>query len=83
MPVLSVKGYFDGTSIIPLEEIPVKQNQKVIITVLDEFMEPEKSVSRLSMRGALARYANPALIEEEKNAWERAAAEKRLHGNDE
>jgi hypothetical protein len=30
------------------------------------------------MRGALAEYADPALIEKEKGAWERAAVDK--HG---
>lgn len=33
--MISVKGYFDGTVCIPLEEIHAQANQQVIITVLD------------------------------------------------
>ena len=35
-----------------------------------------------SMRGAFAQYANPELREKEKDAWERAAAEKHLRFRD-
>lgn len=77
--MLSVQGYFDGTAIRPLEAITAKPNQRVIITIMDEFVEPEKTIRRKGMRGALARYADAALVEQEKGAWERAMVEK--HGN--
>ncbi len=77
--MLAVQGYYDGVAIKPLEKIAAKPNQRVIITIMDEFVEPVKDVRRNGMRGALAQYANPELREKEKGAWERAVAEK--YGN--
>lgn len=73
------QGYFDGENIKALERIAAKPNQKVIITVMDEYVEPEKSICAKSMRGALSQFANPALIPLEKSAWESAMVEK--HGS--
>lgn len=74
--MLAVQGYYDGVSIRPLEKIPAKPNQRVIITITDEFVEPENAAGNQGMRGALAQYADPALAKRETGAWERAAAEK-------
>lgn len=76
--MLAVQGYYDGISIRPLEKIAAKPNQRVIITITDEFLPPEKSALKGGMRGILAQYADPALAEREKGAWERAMTEK--HG---
>ena len=43
-----------------------------------EFAKPDEQVQ--SLRGILTEYANPALIEQEKEAWERAVIER--YGND-
>ena len=77
--MLAVQGYFDGVSIKPLEKIPAKPNQRVIITIMDEFVEPVQTVRKKGMRGALAQYADPELREKEQRAWERAVVEK--YGN--
>lgn len=77
--MLAVQGYFDGVSIKPLEKVIAKPNQRVIITVMDEFVEPVKTIRKKGIRGILSQYANPALAEKEKGAWERAVAEK--YGN--
>ena len=77
--MLAIQGYYDGVMIQPLEKLIAKPNQRVIITIMDEFVEPEKTESKKTMRGILSKYADPALAEEEDGAWERAAAEK--HGN--
>ncbi|MCI8363921.1 MAG: hypothetical protein HFG34_03080 [Eubacterium sp.] len=59
-----------------MEEVQAKKNKKVIISVLDEFIE-EPAVRKLhSARGALSEYADPALWGEEKSAWEKAVKEK-------
>jgi hypothetical protein len=34
----ALRGYFDGKEFIPLEKVNIKANQKVIITVLDEYI---------------------------------------------
>ncbi len=34
----TTKGYFNGKEIIPLEKIIIRENQKVIITLLDEYL---------------------------------------------
>jgi len=77
--MLAVQGYYDGAVFKPLEKITAKPNQRVIITIMDEFVEPANVARQKGMRGALAQYADPTLAEKEKGAWERGAAEK--HGN--
>ena len=77
--MLAVHGYYDGVAVRPLEKITAQPNQRVIITIMDDFVEPEKAAHKKGMRGALAQYADPALAAKEKGAWERAAVEK--HGN--
>jgi hypothetical protein len=37
--MLALKGYFNGKEFIPLEKVNIKANQKVIITVLDEYID--------------------------------------------
>ncbi len=77
--MVAVQGYYDGTTIKLLEKITAKPNQRVIITIMDEFVEPVKAGERKGMRGALSQYADQALREKEKSAWERAMVDK--HGN--
>lgn len=72
----AIQGYYDGVSIKPLEAVIAKPNQRVIITIMDEFVEPGKIARRKNLRGALAQYADPALVEREKGAWARAAVDK-------
>ncbi len=75
----SIPGYYDGVNVRPLAQVPAKPNQRVIITVTDDFVQPETAVQAKGMRGALAQYANPALREKEEGAWEHAAVEKHGH----
>ncbi len=78
--MLAINGYFDGAAVRPLEKIDAKPNQRVMITVMDEFIEPLAEDTRShSLRGVLAQYADPALAEKEKTAWENAVVEK--HGD--
>ena len=57
----------------------MQKNQKVIITILDEFIEEVPAVKKGSARGSLSEYANPELLKEESSAWEKAVFEK--YGN--
>lgn len=41
--MIAVKGFFNGDRIVMLEKPPIKQNQKVIVTILDEYIQKEKS----------------------------------------
>lgn len=70
--MLAVNGYFDGKSIQLLEEVHAQKNQKVIITVLDEYIEKKSPLPKKSVFGKLSRYASPDLIEQEQKAWEKA-----------
>ena len=72
----AIQGYYDGTAIRLLEKITAKPNQRVIITIMDEYVEPAETVHTKNMRGVLAQYADPSLREKEKGAWQRAAVEK-------
>lgn len=48
--MLAVKGYFNGKEFVPLDKVDIKPNRKVIITVLDEYLnieeKPEKSYKK-------------------------------------
>lgn len=79
--MVSLNGYYDGNTVQTLEKIQAKKNQKVIITILDEFIEESYPKIRTteSARGSLAKYANPKLWDKEETAWEEEVGEK--HGN--
>ena len=79
--MLTLNGYYDGNTVQTLEKIQAKKNQKVIITILDEFIEESSSKIRTteSARGSLAKYANPKLWDKEETAWEEEVGEK--YGN--
>lgn len=40
--MLALKGYFNGKEFISLDNVSIKPNQKVIITVLDEYFNSEE-----------------------------------------
>lgn len=77
--MLTIQGFYDGAAIRTLEKIKAKPNQRVVITIMDEFIEPPVTEVKKSMRGVISDYADPKLAEKEKTAWEHAAAEK--YGN--
>lgn len=68
MPII---GYFDGTAVRVKESLPI--NQKVIVIPIESEIELGETAE-----GALHQYANPDLIEQEKDAWKKAAIKK--HG---
>ena len=74
----AVEGYYDGATIRLPEDFHAKTNQKVIVTLMNELVTPD-AAEKKSMRGALAKYADPKLREQEEGAWERAVAEKYGH----
>lgn len=74
--MVALQGYYDGNIIQTLEKINAKKNQKVIVTVLDEFIEDLPKQSRTSAKGLLSEHANKELIKNERTAWERAIKEK-------
>lgn len=78
--MLALEGYFDGENVKTVEKIQAQKNQKLIITILDEFVEelpqlPQKKNSQ-TVRGMLAKYADPNLRRQEASAWEKAVVEK-------
>ena len=74
--MFAVQGYYDGTTIQALEKITAKPNQRVIITVMDEFVEPTKATHAGGIRGALSKYASQEARSKESGAWQRMAVEK-------
>lgn len=78
--MLALEGYYDGENVQALGKMHAKKNQKLIITILDEFVEelPKKKDIQTA-RGMLAKYADPELRKQEKSAWEKAVVEK--YGN--
>ena len=76
--MLALQGYFDGSEVRTLEKIHARKNQKLIITILDEFIEESslKDSKKPSARGILSEYANPELQREEESAWEKEVEEK-------
>lgn len=77
--MFALEGYYDGTAVQTLEKITAKKNQKLIITILDEFMEETPETDRFSAKGALSKYADTDLWKSERTAWEEAAGEKHGH----
>ena len=69
--MLALQGYFDGNMVQTLEKINAKKNQKVIITVLDEFIEEVPKQKKRSARGLLSEYANQELQKNEQAAWDK------------
>lgn len=83
--MLAVQGYYDGAAFHALEKTKVQQNQRVIITIMDDFVEAPK-ISQTERRhkieqlcGSLSEYATSNIMEKEKGAWARAAVKK--HGD--
>ena len=70
---MSITGYYDG-SVIHVDE-PLQVNQKVIVIPIENEMDLEESAA-----GGLRKYANPSLIEQEKDAWRKAVLEKHAEG---
>ena len=40
--MLSVMAHYDGNNYVMDSQVSVKENQKVIITILDDFVQPKK-----------------------------------------
>ena len=66
---MSMIGYYDGTSVRVNE--PLQMNQKVIVIPIENETDLGESAA-----GGLHKYANPSLIEQEKEAWRKAAIRK-------
>lgn len=71
----TLQAFYNGTTIETVEEYPFERNQKLIITVLDD-SKNDKKAGLKALRGSLAKYANPKLIEKESDAWANAVKEK-------
>ena len=65
---MSITGYYDGTAVRVSE--PLAMNQKVIVIPIESEMDLVKSA------GGLHKYANPALIDQEKDVWRKVAVKK-------
>ena len=89
--MLAVQGYYDGAAFHALEKTKVLPNQKVIITITDEFV-PKPKISeeeRLKLVeelcGSLSTHAMKdgrsmdEIMEVESKAWEQAVIEKHGH----
>lgn len=44
--MLALKGYFNGKEFVPLDKVDIKPNQRVIITVLDEYFYIEDKAEK-------------------------------------
>ena len=66
---MSMIGYYDGRAVQVKE--PLQMNQKVIVIPIENDTDLGESAA-----GGLYKYANPSLIEQEKDAWRKAAIKK-------
>ncbi len=62
-------SYYDGTAIQVNE--PLQMNQKVIVIPIENNTDLGESAA-----GGLHKYANPFLMEQEKDAWRKAVIKK-------
>lgn len=86
--MLAVQGYYDGSAFQALESVKLQKNQQVIITILDNIVEPPKKNDEERLKkiealgGSLAEYAikdgrsMDEIMELESKAWEQAVVEK-------
>jgi hypothetical protein len=86
--MLAIQGYYDGAAFQPLEKTKVLPNQKVIITIMDEFVPKPKTSEENRLKlveelsGSLAAYAIKDgrgiddIMELESKAWRQAVIEK-------
>ena len=63
---MSIMGYYDGMAVQVNK--PLQMNQKVIIIPIESEDDWEESAE-----GGLHKYADASLIEQEKDAWRKAA----------
>lgn len=68
---MSMIGYYDGTA-IRVDE-PLQKTQKVIVIPVENEADLGESAA-----GGLHKYANPSLIEQEKDAWRKAVIKKHV-----
>ncbi len=68
---MSIIGYYDGTAVQVNK--PLQMNQKVIIIPI----ESENDLGE-SAAGGLHKYANASFINQEKDAWRKAAVKKHV-----
>ena len=66
---MSMIGYYDGRAVQVKE--PLQMNQKVIVIPIENDTDLGESAA-----GGLYKYANPSLIEQETDAWRKAAIKK-------
>ena len=50
---MTIQGYYDGKQYVALEDVAVKENQRVQITILDEYFDSDEHLRNVSL---LARY---------------------------
>ena len=71
--MLALKGYFNGKEFIPLDKVEARPNQKVIITILDEYIstdneivseETKNKLNAIDKLNALLRDEEPKVIKE-------------------
>ena len=78
----AVRLTMNSTRLASIIDLPMAlRDREVEVIVLPKSEEPKEmppNSERVSMMGCLRQYANPALREMEKCAWEQAAAEKYL-----
>lgn len=67
----------DAKQLLPVMQLPdFLHNEKVEIIVTPLVKRKKKSVKRKSAMGLLKEFADPALMEQEKQAWERHVKDK-------
>ncbi len=43
--MIAITAYYDGTHIKPLESVSLKQNQKIILIIMDEHVDVESNAT--------------------------------------
>ena len=51
--MMTIEGYYNGSQYIALEDVPVKVNQRVQITILDDYIKNDEHTQNAEL---LARY---------------------------
>jgi hypothetical protein len=74
----AVRKIIDARQLAPIIELPEHMRDSRVELIILTLPAETAGRESLSMKGALRAYANPALTELEKTAWESAVAEKHV-----
>ena len=74
----TIQGYYDGKKYIALETVNIQENQRVQITVLDEYIQPDQHTKNAQLLAHYKGLNKQNWSEEPQNYISRLRSEERI-----